>query len=189
MPAERKPGSNLGRAATDWEAAFLTYAAHPPDQRSYQVVADIHEVSVRTVERHGRNRNWKTRAAAIDREAQNVAAALLTEQRAAKISDVEKLVDATFVYYAGLIRDGKVKMSAADLRRLHELRGELWADQPIEPAEPLSATHPSATIDSSERKLEVLRALRDAGVLETIDEHDDPDDDDVGRDDHEQEVA
>jgi hypothetical protein len=180
LAAERKPGSNLGRAATDWDAAFLSYAALPPDKRGYRAVADSHQVSVRTVERHGRTHNWKARAAAIDREAQNLAVARLAAERAAKIGDVEKLVDATLVYYAGQIRDGKLKMSATDLRRLHELRGELWAEQPLAPAEPGSDSDRSHGADSSERKLEVLRALRDAGVLETTDDHDAGDHGDQG---------
>src|SRR5690349_8639636 len=109
MTGKRQPGSNLGRAATDWDAAFLSYAALPPPERSYQAVAGLHGVSVRTVERHGRERDWKARAAALDREAQSQAAERLATERAAKIGDVEKLVDASLVYYAGLIRDGRVK--------------------------------------------------------------------------------
>src|SRR5690348_16967102 len=109
MPGERKPGSNLGRAATDWNAAFLTYAALPAPERSYQKVADLHAVSVRTVERYGREQNWRARAAALDRETQTIAAARLAEERASKLGDIEKLADATLVYYAGLIRDRKVK--------------------------------------------------------------------------------
>jgi hypothetical protein len=177
MAAERKPGSDRGRPATDWKAAFLTYAALPPTERSYQTVADRHDVSVRTVERHGRKDNWKARAAELDREAQTLAAAHLAEERAAKLGDVEKLVDATFVYYASQIRDGKVKVSVGDIRRLHELRAELWADPANEPPPPPDPIEPGETADPTEHKLEVLRALRDAGVLDTTDEQHRPDGD------------
>jgi hypothetical protein len=181
MTAERKPGSNLGHAATDWNAAFLTYAALSPDKRSYRAVADQlgsgdePGPSDRTVERHGRERNWKARAAAIDREAQQIAAARLANERAGKLGDVEKLVDATFVYFAGQIRDSKIKMNAGDLRRLHDLRSELWAEQP----DPTDTTEPATQatpVDPTERKLEVLRALRDAGVLTAADQDSDRDD-------------
>ena len=48
-----------GRAAIDWQQAFLFYAGLPPQQRTYQAVADQFGVSVRTVERHGMNEHWQ----------------------------------------------------------------------------------------------------------------------------------
>ena len=53
MAANRKPGSNRGRAAVDWQRAFQFYAAVPPAERDYRRVAEEYRVSVRTVERHG----------------------------------------------------------------------------------------------------------------------------------------
>ncbi|HEV2590450.1 MAG TPA: hypothetical protein VGU02_01030, partial [Gaiellaceae bacterium] len=59
MAAERRPGSNSGRATIDWQQAFLFYVSLPPEQRDYQTVADEFGVSRRTVERHGRTDRWQ----------------------------------------------------------------------------------------------------------------------------------
>jgi hypothetical protein len=69
MAAERKRGSDRGRAALDWNQAFLFYAGLPPEQRSYAAVAAEFGVSARTVERHGRKERWRERAHELDREA------------------------------------------------------------------------------------------------------------------------
>jgi hypothetical protein len=166
MAAERKSGSNLGRPLIDWNAAFLYYAALPLDERTYHAVADHYRVSVRTVERHGRGERWKERAAAVDQQAHAAAAAALAEERAAKLADVEKLIDATYLSYANQLRDGRVRVSAADLPRLHKLRGEIWNDPTLDTAEVIEPVAPLNRRDPIEHKLEVLRALRDAGVLQ-----------------------
>jgi len=169
MAAERKAGSNLGRAAIDWQQAFQSYACLPPDQRSYGTVAARFKVSVRTVERHGLRERWKERAQEIDREAAVAAAAKLATDRAHKLVDLEKLIDASEVTYAQNLRTGSVRVSPADLARLHKLRKELWDDLDSAPPEP-TAPLADGEADSSERKLQVLRALRDAGALERVHE-------------------
>ena len=55
---KRRPGSDLGRATVDWEAAFAFYAALADECRCYQAVADEFDVSLRTVENHGRADRW-----------------------------------------------------------------------------------------------------------------------------------
>jgi hypothetical protein len=194
--AERKPGSDHGRPLIDWQQAFLFYAGLRPDQRGYQLVADEFGVSVRTVERHGRLEHWKERARELDRCAAAAAAARLRDQRTEKLLDVEKLIDASYLTYANQLREGKVRISPADLPRLHKLRTELWteADQPAaDTAEPETAL----PIDPAEHKLQVLRALDAAGVLQQFlhrnqehepgaDEHDHRGD---GDDDHDDDQA
>ena len=63
MAAERKPGSDRGRPSIDWEQAFrlLRLAAAPRAQLPRG--REEFEVSVRTVERHGRAGSWKQRRA------------------------------------------------------------------------------------------------------------------------------
>src|SRR5580765_6338196 len=128
MPAERKPGSDRGRPAIDWQAAYLFYCGLPAERRSYQAVGDEYQVSVRTVERHGRSEHWKRQARQLDQDAAAAAAERLRDQRAEKLVDTEKLIDASYVTYATQLRDGKVRVSPADLPRLHKLRTELWND-------------------------------------------------------------
>src|SRR3954452_24947939 len=127
MAAERQPGSNLGRAAIDWERAFLFYATLPSETRDYRKVAAEFGVSPRTVERHGRSGRWKQRARELDAAASAAAAERIRDQRADKLVDVEKLIDASYVTYATQLRDGKVRVSPADLPRLHKLRTEVWS--------------------------------------------------------------
>jgi hypothetical protein len=170
MGVERKPGSNLGRAAVDWPQAFHYYASLPADRRSYRTVAAHYKVSVRTVEKHGLRDQWKERAREIDREAAAAAAATLATDRARKLVDLEKLIDESEVRYAQTLRSGEVRISAADLPRLHKLRKELWDDLDAEPVEPATAPVADQEADPSERKLQVLRALRDAGALERVHE-------------------
>jgi hypothetical protein len=167
MASNRKPSSNLGRATTDWQQAFHYYAALPPERRDYRTVANKFAVSVRTVERHGLREHWHERAQAIDAEAATTAARQLATERAAKLADLDKLIDASHVSYAQQLRDGRVRLSAADLPRLHKLRKELWE-------EPTNQTPPAAdhtAVEPAElfrHRLEVLRALREAGALERL---------------------
>ncbi|MDP9276807.1 MAG: hypothetical protein M3O76_01180 [Actinomycetota bacterium] len=165
MAAERKPGSNRGRPALDWNQAFLFYAGLPPEQRSYAAVAAEFGVSGRTVERHGRNEGWRERAYELDRNASRAAAARLVEERAARLTDLERLVEASFLGYAQKLREGTLRLSAADLPRLHKLLRELWQEPPLEP-EPSGREQGDGEPASLEHKLQVLEALQEAGLLE-----------------------
>jgi hypothetical protein len=110
MAAERTPQRRRGRPAIDWNGAFLHFAALPPERRSYAAVAAEFAVSVRTVERHGLAERWRERALELDRDALASAAERIVEQRAARLSDLEKLVEASLVGYAQKLREGKVRL-------------------------------------------------------------------------------
>ena len=166
MAAERKPGSNRGRPALDWNQAFLHFAGLPPEQRGYAAVAAEFGVSPRTVERHGRKERWRERARELDQEASRAAAARLVEERAARLSDLERLVEASFLGIAQKLRDGTLRLSAADLPRLHKLLRELWQEPPPEPWESSVAEPGGAEPASLEHKLQVLQALQETGLLE-----------------------
>jgi hypothetical protein len=166
MAAERKPGSNLGRAAIDWAAAFLYYASLPADCRGYQAVADKFGVSVRTVERHGRTDRWTERARELDRTAAELAAERLRDERVDALIDLEKLAKASIVSFAGRLRDGQIKMTVADLQKLHKLLNELWEQtDAATPIEPTASETTTVQVDSTEYQLDVVRALIDAGVI------------------------
>ena len=187
MAAERQPGSNRGRPVLDWDQAFLYYAALPPEQRDYATVAAELAVSPRTVERHGRNERWRERARELDREASRTAAARLVEERAATLTDFERLVEASLLGYAQKLREGTVRLSAADLPRLHKLLRELWQEPPPEPSEPSPAEPGGEQPASLEHKLQVLQALQEAGLLEQ--QHEGQQDRDRDHDrDHDREV-
>ena len=129
MATERKPASNSGRPATEWNKAFLYYGALPPDQRSYRIVAEKFGLSVRTVEGHGCKEHWKQRAQQLDREAADAAGHGIVEQRAKKLIEFEKLIEASTLSYQDQLRQEKVKMSPRDLVTLYKLLSErAWAD-------------------------------------------------------------
>ncbi len=94
----------------------------------------------------------------------------MATDRAHKLVELEKLIDASEDRYAQNLRSGEVRISPADLSRLHKLRKELWGDLDAEPIEPATPPPVDADADPSEHKLQVLRALRDAGALERIHE-------------------
>lgn len=168
MAAERKPGSNLGRPVIDWDDAFLYYASLSPEQRSYRAVANQFGVSVRTVERHGRDKRWKEQARELDRSAAKLAVERLRNERVESLIDTEKLVQASMVTLASQLRAGTVKVRPSDLPGLHKLRTVIWeqADNYTDD-EPLTQQTVDTT-DRLERKREVLRALDDAGVLQQL---------------------
>jgi len=169
---ERKPGSNLGRAAVDWNQAFLFFAGLPVERRDYQTVANEFKVSVRTVERHGRTDNWTRRARQLDSEAAQQASERLRERRAEKLEETAKVVDASVVGYVTQLRAGKVRFSAADLTRLHDLRTRLWDEADAHAQlEPLAEQQALDPVDPSERRLQVVRALAEAGALDQLLNH------------------
>jgi len=151
------------RAAIDWEQAFAFYAALSPAERSYAAVAAEFGVSVRTVETHGREEQWKTRLRAIKEETRARTAEALTEARVEEVEKLRRLIDASFVGYAEALRGG-MRMSPADLERLNRLSLALIEE----------ATAPRQTSDAdgqelAERTIEhasaVLDALAETGVL------------------------
>jgi hypothetical protein len=106
-------------------------------------------------------------APSIDREAAATAAAQLATDRAHKLVDLEKLIDASEVTYAQNLRRGDVRISPADLPRLHKLRKDIWHELEAQPVEP-PAPPADEDADPAERKLQVLRALHDAGALQQL---------------------
>lgn len=160
-----------GGARIDWLEAFHYYAALSRERRTYRRVAERFALSARTVERHGLKEEWRKRATQIDADAAEAARAALVSERASKLLDTEKLIDATHVSYAQQLSSGRVKVSPADLGRLHELRKRVWDDAALEaPAAAPAVTEPTPTAEQIRlHKLQVLRALRDAGAFDRLD--------------------
>lgn len=164
--AERHPGSNCGRAAVDWEEAFLFYASLPPKRRDYQAVAERFKVSRRTVERHGLSERWRERARELDRESVKAAAEQIRDERTAGLLNTQKLIDASFVEYANQLVSGQIKMNPNHIPRLYDLRERIWRHQDDEVEQHREQERqPADPIDPIEHKRQVLRALEDAGAL------------------------
>lgn len=161
-------GSDLGRPALDWEQPFAFYASLPVEQRSYQRVADQFGVSVRTVEKHGRQDRWKQRLAEIRARVAEETNSSLSQSRAEQVVRLVKLIDASLIAYADKLRRGDMRMSPADLDRLHKL----WQQLSDELAEPIGSTPevdgPAKPTRSPEHTAEVLSALSRSGALESL---------------------
>jgi hypothetical protein len=115
MASDRRPGSDRGRPAIDWEAAFALYASLPAESRSYAAVADWYGVSRRTVEKHGQIGRWRERVAAIEAEAARQADEQLGRTRAEQLADFHRLIEASCIAYARQLASGQVKVTASDL--------------------------------------------------------------------------
>ena len=161
-------GSDLGRPAIDWEQAFTFYASLPAERRSYQAVADQFGVSVRTVEKHGRQDKWKQRLRGINAQVAAETNNSLSQSRAEQIGKLVKLIDATLIAYADKLRRGDLRMSPSDLDRLHKLWQQL-TDELAQPADPMPGTVSDAPpARSPEHTAEVIAALRVSGALEVL---------------------
>jgi hypothetical protein len=170
----RRGGSDLGKAAIDWEAAFTVYASLPPEQRSYQAIATRYGVSTRTVETHGRRERWRARARRIDQGASAEAERRIGKARADQIADVQKLIEASFIAYAQQLGDGTLRLTAADLPRLVKLLHELWAEPQTEDEPTASTTTAPPPAPSLEHMAAVIAALQETNIFGPADrDHDD----------------
>lgn len=167
--ANGRGGSDLGRPAIDWEAAFTFYASLPPDQRSYQAVADEFGVSVRTVEKHGRQEGWKQRLAEIRARVVEETNSSLSAANVEHLKNVIKLTDALKIAFADQLRRGDMPQRPADLERMHKLRTQL-IEELAEPAEHDSGqpVSPAPSPRTPEHTAEVIRALQESGALEAL---------------------
>jgi hypothetical protein len=123
-------------------------------------------VSVRTVERHGREENWKQRVHAIKMEARARTADSLVEARVAEVEEMRRLINASLAGYAEALRNG-MKMSPADLERLNRLSLAL-NEEAISPQQRGSDDAREPQERTPEHVRAVIDALAEAGVLEAI---------------------
>jgi hypothetical protein len=149
----------------DWEDAFAYYAALAPSERSYAAVADHFEISPRTVERHGREEQWKKRLSEIHAHVEANTNAMIAESRIAQMTNTIKLIEATFIGYAEKLRRGDVRMVPGDLEKLNRLLGQL-TDELAAP--PNISASPSALTRSPEDVAAVMEALAECGALDAL---------------------
>jgi hypothetical protein len=135
----RKPGSDRGRAAINWEAAFQYYASLPAESRSYGAVASRFRVSQRTVETHGRHDHWRERLRRIEADAAHQADQQLGRARAEQVADFHRLIEASCVTYARQLASGQVRVTASDLVGLIKASLLLYGE-PTERVEGVSAS-------------------------------------------------
>lgn len=167
--ASRREGSDRGRPAIDWEQAFLYYAALPSTDRSYRAVAERYRVSVRTVETHGRAERWKVRLERIRADAAASASEEIAVQLTESWTRTLRLTEATLARYAQQLQAGTVKVTPSDLVRLTHLQQQLTDTLEAARARTdTAAVVESPPEDEAARKLELVRALREAGVFDRL---------------------
>jgi len=177
MPRSRAPRRKAsvvqirpaGRPATDWDEAFVYYASLPDGQRTYGAVAERFGVSVRTVERHGREDSWRERVKRHKRDAARTVDGELTARRKDALNTQLALVEETTAWYGEQLLAGTVKVTPSDLVRLiaaHQQLGEAIA---LAQSVPADVTKAAPTEEQRlEHKLDVLRALLRAGQLDDV---------------------
>jgi hypothetical protein len=159
-------GSNRVKTAIDWQAAFAFYASLPPRSRTYAAVAAEFAVSPRTVESHGRIERWQARLREIEASAAREADLELVDRRVEELRKMGRLIDASLIEYANKLRVGEVRMTPADLERLHRLQQQL-TDELATPF-PTIRDEPYQSARTPEHTAAVIDALAEAGALETL---------------------
>jgi hypothetical protein len=124
----RSAGSDRGRSTIDWALAFGYYASLPAAERSYRLVAERFDVSVRTVEKHGRKERWRDRLRRIQAEAAAEAERQLGRAWGEQIAQFTKLIEASMLTYAQQLRAGGVRITASEFVGLAKLVMQLHGD-------------------------------------------------------------
>ncbi len=161
MPERRTTGSERGRIRVDWEKAFQFFASLPPEERVYRRVADEFGLSIRTVERHGREGRWRQRVRAIDEHAASEADERLGRTRAEQLADVQRLIEASFVTYARQLASGQVRVTASDLVGLIKIAMQLHGE-PSKRVEVVSSS--SEWVQLRSRILDALAPFPEAQI-------------------------
>jgi hypothetical protein len=168
LVADTEPfnGAGRGRPAGDREQAFHLFASLPRERRSYATVAAEFGVSPRTVERWGREGQWRKRLQAIEAEAAQELDAELAQARIEDKRQMRKLIEATLIGYAEKLRGREMRMSPADLERMYKLAQQL--DNELDHPSPQTDSTPTSTERTAEHVADVVAALRDCGGLEAL---------------------
>ena len=164
----RQPGSDRGRPAVDWEVAFAYYASLPDPDRCYQAVAENFSVSVRTVERRGRDDGWKERLRDVQAEAAAAADRELARGRAETFANIEKLIDASLTTYAQQLRAGSVRVAPSICNACSSCAKNCRDQEAAATTASRAATQEEPDVDPEARKLEVVRALHEAGAFDRL---------------------
>jgi hypothetical protein len=127
-------------------------------------VAEKFGISVRTVERHGRESAWARRLGEINRRAAAKTDARLGEAKAVQVGRLRTLIEATLVGYAEKLRRGDMRFSPGDLDKLYKLWRQL-DDELDQPTLPTGEAPPAMVTRTVEQNVAVVEALAESGAL------------------------
>jgi hypothetical protein len=109
------------RAKHDWDAAFATLAARPPNERSYQKLADELGAAKRSVERAASRYDWTARLEKIDAQVNRKAEARAIRDRSLRVADTLRVIDAARTRFAGQLSLSDFRLTGSDFVGLIKL--------------------------------------------------------------------
>src|SRR5436305_1365016 len=118
MPARSKAGRY------DWDEGFGFYASLG-QTRSLQAVADELGAPKRSVERAARKWRWAERAREIDEQARQEADKRLIRERADRVEDTLRIIDAARLRFASDLKSGRARLTGSDFVGLMKLEALL----------------------------------------------------------------
>ncbi len=118
MPA-RSPAGRY-----DWDEGFGLYASLGQN-RSLQLVADQMNAPKRTVERAARKWRWADRVRDIDEQARREAEKRLVRERADRVEDTLRIIDAARLRFASDLKSGRARLTGSDFVGLMKLEALL----------------------------------------------------------------
>lgn len=113
-------GEQGRRFKIDWDQAFAYYASLGPT-RTYAEVCRRFGVTRRTVEVHAQREKWQERAAAIEAEARQQAEASIVRDRAARVADTLRIIDASRIKFASHLKESSFRLTGSDFVGLIKL--------------------------------------------------------------------
>ena len=159
-----------GRPAMDREEGFVYFASLPDGRRTYRAVAERFGVSVRTVERHGREGGWRERVQRHKRDAARTVDEELTGKQVDALFAYMRLIEKTTDRYDEHLDADKVKLTPSDLGRMisyHQQVGDRL--ETLAQSNPVGQRIAAPTDEQRlEHKLDVLRNLVRAGQLDEL---------------------
>lgn len=119
--SDGRPG---GRIRYDWDAAFDYYYSLG-HERSFAKVSEHLGCGPRTVERAARRRRWQERVIELDEKANAKAEDKLVRERADRVADTLRVIDAARVRFAGQLRTSAFRLTGSDFVGLMKLENLL----------------------------------------------------------------
>jgi hypothetical protein len=105
----------------DWEQGFQIWAGLPVGERNYDRVAEELGCRVRAVERASVRHGWQDRIRRIDAKAREQADKRLVRDRAERVADTLRIIDASRTKFAGQLGRADFRLTGSDFVGLVKL--------------------------------------------------------------------
>lgn len=143
------------RTRIDWDAALAFYVALGPTERSLQRVADEFPVSLASVKKWAKRKDWHDVAAKADAQAGQVALDRAVRSRSERTEAVLKLVDEYLDQTTEKIKAKGLDIKASDIPHLVKLAELLLG----EPTDRIAISQIEPLLDAYDTALDKLRDM------------------------------